>query len=153
MKIDFLAEHREFIPIIAQWSYDEWSYLSPQRTLQDFADRIAQRAHTDKIPLTLIAREGEELIGTICLTLHDMETRKDLSPWLAGLFVAEPWRNQGVGKMLVAAIEKVAENLGIAHLYLYTPDAEDFYLKLGWAVKERIVYRDHPVAIMAKTLS
>jgi predicted N-acetyltransferase YhbS len=152
MKIAFLAEHREFIPLIARWSYDEWSYLCPQRTLQDFADRIAQRANTDKIPLTLVACEGPELIGTVCLQIHDMKTRKELTPWLAGLFVAEPWKNQGVGKRLVGAIEKIAVELGVEQLYLYTSDAEDYYLRLGWAVKERIVYQDFPVVIMAKTL-
>jgi len=153
MEITFLAEHREFIPLIAQWSYDEWSYLCPQRTLQDFADRIAQRANTDKIPLTLVACEGQELIGTACLTIHDMETRKELTPWLAGLFVAESWRNQGVGKRLIGAIETSAVELGVEQLYLYTPDAEDFYLKLGWKVMERTVYQGHPVVIMTKTLA
>jgi predicted N-acetyltransferase YhbS len=153
MKIDFLAEHQEFIPTLARWFYEEWGFLDPERTLQDIADLIARRTNTDKIPLVLVAREGEELIGTVCLKIHEMKTRKELSPWLADLYVAESRRKQGVGKMLVAAIEKVAANLGIARLYLYTPDAENFYSRLGWKIKERTIYQGHPVVIMTKVLA
>lgn len=153
MHIELLAHHRDTIPTLAQWFFDEWSYIYPDRTLQDFEDSIAERVNTDKIPLALVAFEGAELIGTVCLKVHDMDTRKDLSPWLAGLFVKKEWRNRGAGTKLVQAIEAKAVELGIRRPFLYTPDAEGFYAKLGWSVTERTAYQNCQVTIMEKELA
>lgn len=152
MHIELLANHPDTIPTLAEWFYEEWSHIYPSRTLQDFANSIAERVNTDRIPLALVAFEGQELIGTICLKVHDMDTRKDLSPWLAGLFVKEERRNQGVGTRLVRAVEAKAITLGIQRLYLWTPALERFYATLGWSVTQRTVYQSCKVAIMEKSL-
>jgi len=60
----------------------------------------------------LLAFDNQELIGTVCLKVHDMDTRPDLSPWLAGLYVVAPWRRLGIGAKLVAVIEKKPTNSG-----------------------------------------
>ena len=92
MNITYLADHTETIPILTQWFYEEWSYLHPDRTRQDVERFIGERANKDKIPLAPVAFDGTELLGTVCLKIQDMETRTDLSPWLAGLYVAAPRR-------------------------------------------------------------
>ncbi len=81
-----------------------------------------------------------------------MDTRLDLSPWLAGLYVSAPRRRQGIGATLVSAIEKKAHELGVKKLYLHTPESEVFYLKLGWQVKERPLYHGYPVSLMQKKI-
>ncbi len=88
MNIEYLAFHKEVIPTLAQWFYEEWSYLYPERTFSDVKRLIAERAQADKIPVALVAYDGEELLGTVCLKVHDMDTRLDLTPWLAGLYVS-----------------------------------------------------------------
>nr|NIR01223.1 GNAT family N-acetyltransferase [Gemmatimonadales bacterium] len=129
-----------------------WAQFRPGWTVQDFGDSIAARANTDSVPLTLVALEGQELIGTICLDTHDMAILQDLTPWLAGLYVREDRRNQGLGTRLVHAAEAKAAELGIHRLYLYTPDAERFYARLGWSLREKVVYHGCKVAIMEKGL-
>ena len=152
MRIELLADHRDAIPTLAQWFYDEWSHFRPGWTRQDFEDSIAARCNADRVPLALVALEGQELIGTVCLEVHDMDTRTDLSPWLAGLYVKGEWRHQGIGARLVHGIEAKAAELGIHRLYLYTPQSERFYVKLGWSLVERTVYHGCKVAIMEKNL-
>lgn len=152
MRIELLANRRDAIPTLARWFYDEWSRFRPGWTRQDFEGSIAARCNTDRVPLALIGSEGQELIGTVCLEAHNMDTRRDLSPWLAGLYVKQEWRHQGIGARLVRAIEAKASELGIHKLYLYTPDSEHFYARLGWSLRERTVYRDCEVAIMEKAL-
>ncbi len=153
MYIDVLAHHPDAIPTLAHWFYEEWSHLYPGRTLQNFADSMAERVNTDRIPLALVAFEGQELIGTICLKVHDMDTRTDLSPWLAGLFVKKEWRSQGVGTRLVRAVEAKAIELGLQRLYLWTPGSERFYAALGWSTTQRTVYQGCEVVIMEKSLT
>ena len=153
MKISLLADHPETIPALAKWFYAEWSYLVPGRSEQDVAASIAERATRRGIPIALVAFEGDELIGSVCLKLSDMDTRPELTPWLAGLYVKESWRNRGVGSALVKAIEKQALEQGVKQLFLYTPESERFYAALGWQVLERTDYHDVPVTIMEKPLS
>ncbi len=151
MNIAYLADHPHVVSVLAEWFYQEWAYLHPDRTQADVERIIAERVNRDRVPLALVAFEGDELIGTVCLKVHEMD-RHDLTPWLAGLYVAKPWRRRGIGATLVAAIEKTARDLGLNRLYLYTPEAEHFYSKLQWQVRERTVYNGYPVAIMQKEI-
>lgn len=153
MDIEYLADHRDVIPTLAHWFYEEWAYLHPDRTLDDVERLITERANKTQIPIALVAFDGNELLGTVCLKMHDMETRLDLTPWLAGLYVARPWRRRGVGTALVKAIEKKASELTVQKLYLYTPESEGFYAHLGWQLKEKTVYYGCPVTIMEKEIA
>lgn len=153
MNISYLADHKEVIPTLAQWFYQEWAYLHPDRTLEDVQRLLEERTNKEKIPVALVAFEGNELLGTVCLKVYDMDTRLELTPWLAGLYVSAPKRKWGVGSMLVSAIEKKAHELGVQTLYLYTPESEDFYAKLGWNVKERTEYHGYLVSIMQKEIA
>jgi GNAT superfamily N-acetyltransferase len=152
MRIEYLADHQDVIPILSAWFYQEWSYLYPERTEDEFRRLISERTNKDKIPLSLVSFEGDELVGTVCLKIHDMDTKPDLSPWLAGLYVKESWRRKGIGSTLVKAIERKALELGIHHLFLYTPESEHFYSHLGWKVRGKEFYHHVPVAIMEKDI-
>jgi len=152
MKISYLADHKELIPTLAGWFFKEWSYLYPERTRDDFLRLIGERTNKTRLPLTLVALDSESVIGTISLKMHDMNTRQNLTPWLASLYVSENLRGKGLGAKLVDALEKKAQELKIEKLYLYTPGQENFYSNLGWQVKERTKYRGHPVAIMEKNI-
>ncbi|NTV47978.1 MAG: GNAT family N-acetyltransferase [Chlorobiales bacterium] len=152
MDIAYLADHKEVIPMLAQWFYQEWAYLIPGQTLADVERLLGERTNTTKIPVALVAFDGDELVGTVCLKVHDMDTRLDLTPWLAGLYVVAPRRRQGIGARLVSAIEQKAHELGVEKLYLYTPKSESFYSRLGWQLKERTEYHDYPVTIMQKEI-
>jgi N-acetylglutamate synthase-like GNAT family acetyltransferase len=83
------------------------------------------------------------------LVAHDMDTRMDLSPWLAGVFVAPEYRRHGMGAELVQRVIGDAAALGVQRLYLYTPGTEHFYSRLGWSLVERTSYRGADVAVMS----
>jgi GNAT superfamily N-acetyltransferase len=152
IKIAYLADHEEAIGELTQWFYGEWSYLYPDKTMDDVRNAIAERTNRDRVPMALVAFEGAVLAGTVCLKTHDMDTRLDLAPWLAGLYVAGPWRGRGVGTALVKAVEQKAIALGIRKLHLYTPSAEVFYLRLAWLTREATEYRGAKVTIMEKEM-
>jgi predicted N-acetyltransferase YhbS len=155
MDIQYLGDHQEVVPILVVWIYNEWSYLYPGATLQDFTGFFLERTNKKSLPLTLVAIEAGEPVGTASLKAFDMETRNDLTPWLTSLHVAEPWRRRGIGSNLVKAIEQKAVELGIRKLFLFTPDSDLvalFYSRLGWTVKERTIYHAYPVIILEKDL-
>lgn len=152
MDIDYLANHTKAIPMLGDWFYEEWSHLYPERTRADVEEAISERTSTNRIPLALVAVEAGNVVGTVCLKVHDMDTHVHLSPWLAGLYVARERRRKGIGSALVHAVEHKASELGIGKLYLYTPESEAFYSRLEWDLLERVEYRGYMVSVMEKEI-
>jgi len=77
-----------------------------------------------------------------------MTTHPELTPWLASLYVGEPYRNRGVATALVRHVVHEAGRSGFPQLYLYTPDREPFFLALGWKTMIKEDYNGVPVTIM-----
>jgi len=152
MIITYLADHPEHLPAVARWVHGKWGHLAPGRTVEQIEAAFATRLNRDRIPLTLIALEGEQLLGTASIYLQDMSTRPELTPWMASVFVAPEQRGRGIGSALVQAIEAQARGLGVARLYLFTPDKQRFYARLGWSPLEWTEYRAERVLIMRKAL-
>ena len=71
------------------------------------------------------------MVGSASLIAQDMDTRPELSPWLASVYVAAEHRRQGIGSALVRRVAQEAAALGVETLYLFTPDQEHFYARLG----------------------
>ena len=147
MEIEHLAEHVDAIPTLASWVKNEWGYLLPGVTLEELVSEFEKRT-THKIPGTLVALEDGKAIGTASIVKYDMSTRRELSPWMASVYVVPEFRNRGIGSELVRAIVREAETLGLEKLYLFTPDRMDFYSRLGWKVFERTEYCGKEVTIM-----
>ena len=41
-----------------------------------------------------------------------------------------------------------AQRLGVERLYLFTPDRESLYARIGWTVRERLEYHDEQIVVM-----
>ena len=134
----------------ARWRAETFSVLEAdfeqeRRSLEAFAsDRRRQVA--------LVAKRNGVAVGTCLLVPSEIEPNHDVSPWLAGLFVAPEHRTRGAGRALVRAIEQQARLRGFARLFLYTIDAAGFYEKLGWEVVERTFWKGFDTAFMARGL-
>lgn len=152
MEIKYLKDYKEWIPTIAKWFYDEWGHLYPELDIDKIILRLHKRTNVDIIPLALVALENRAVIGTASLKKFDMDTRMQYSPWLASVYVSEKWRGKGIGTSLVRVIEDKAKEIGVKILYLYTPDAQNFYAKLDWRELESTEYRGQDVTIMIKNL-
>jgi GNAT superfamily N-acetyltransferase len=151
VQIELLADHPEFIPLLAEWHQREWAYLRPGFSMTDRIAMLRERSGRSHLPITYVAAAGDELLGSAMLIMHDMDTHPEYSPWLAGVFVSPARRRHGIGRALSEHVVREAARLGFATLYLYTPSAEDFYSRLGWFTLERAHYRDTDVTIMSHT--
>lgn len=137
---------------MAQWHFDEWGHLYPGGTVDGWLDHIRTRMSADRIPMTVIALDEDEPIGTAALTEHDMETHRKLSPWLGGVYVVPSARGRGIARTLVRDIVDRAATLGVRVLYLYTNGSEGLYQKLDWRILAREPYMGRDVTIMVSTL-
>ena len=148
MTIEYLADHPEFLSTLAQWQHGEWGYLRPGDTIEARLARLQASAGRGSIPFTIVALDNGEMLGSASLIRHDMDTRLELTPWLAGVFVAPEHRRRGIGAQLVRRIMAEAGPLHVSVLYLYTVHSEAFYSNLGWSLLEHTAYREQKVAIM-----
>ena len=148
MKIDYLAEHPAFIPALSRWFLQEWRDFYGDRTWEDVAGTFYQRLNRGRVPLALVAFDGDRPLGTISLLEESISTRKHLAPWLGGLYVCEEMRRHGIGKQLIEAAVGEAGKLGVEQLFIGIRQAEDYYLKLGWEMVKRIDYYGEEIAIM-----
>lgn len=148
MKIEYLADHPEFLPTIADWQHAEWGRLRPGDTVEARTARLQDSCGRAQIPLTVVAFDGGLVLGSASLLRHDMDTRTELTPWLAGVFVAPEQRRRGIGAKLVRRIMTEAGALQVPILYLYTVHSQKFYADLGWSLQEETGYREQTVSIM-----
>jgi GNAT superfamily N-acetyltransferase len=148
--IDYLANHPELANELARVSWAEWQPIYQERgqTFEHALKNYRDRTNTDCLPLALVALHGGELVGTVSLKFHDLDTRPDIDPWLGGLFVVPEWRGRGVGSLLMRRAVEECTRLKIPTLFLWTSSAEGLYLKLGWRAIERTDYCGKSIVIM-----
>lgn len=152
MNIITLSAEPEHIPTLAQWHHAEWAHLNPGCTLEKRIAKMQVYLDSELVPSTFIYKHEGQLAGSAAIIQSDMDTRQELAPWLASVYVAPDFRRQGVGSKLVAHVMLQAKAAGIAKLYLFTPDRAEFYKKRGWTIMVEEQYRGHHVTLMTAFL-
>lgn len=153
MHIDYLVDHPDLFDELARLHFAEWSCLRPDETLAERAVRLRRCCGRVGVPTVLVAIVAERVCGSAMLVPHDMESRPDLSPWLAGVYVVPEIRRTGIGSALIRRAVEEATAAGVKTLYLCTPGTEAFYARLGWVVLEHCRYSGVAISLMSKNLA
>lgn len=152
-RIERLADHLEHVPLLAEWHHAEWGHLNQAISLEARAERLRKRATRSGIPTCVVVLVGEDLAGSASLVESDMDTHPELTPWLASVYVPPAFRRRGIASALVEEIEAIAAGEGLETLWLWTPDQERLYARLGWVTTAREPYRGLTAVIMRKDLA
>jgi len=152
MRIEYLADRPEFISTLAALHLREWGHLRPDESVETRAAKLREWGGRRQIPTAFVASADGNLLGSVMLVAHDMETRQKWSPWLAGIVVAPEYRRRGVGAALTEHAVSEARALGFRTLYLYTLSTEQYYARLGWQQIERSNYLGATATIMSFSL-
>lgn len=129
MKIIAVHEHPHLFDSAVQYSWEKWG---TEENFTFYQDCMIHSGKTeDGIPRFYAAIENEEIMGTYALIRNDLNSRQDLHPWLACLYVDPNSRGKKLGaRLLDHAIEEAAK-LGFKKLHLQT-DLQGYYEKYGW---------------------
>lgn len=136
--IDHLFRHPQHLPATARMIYDEfWVGVSGGRTVDGLHAHLLTATDPLRVPLSRIAIDGAELIGTVNLIDNDDDHRTHLRPWLAALVVRADRRGGGVGTRLVRTLLADAAQMRLRAVYLGT-DGPGYYARLGASVHEQV---------------
>lgn len=147
-----IARRPDLLPVVAEWLWREfWQHSghSLEQTQAIYAECCAEIGP----PQTFVLLADGTPVGTATLARRDLEGRPDLTPWLAGVFVAPDARGRGYVRHLLAAFDDACRAASITAAWLYTSTAEQVYLRNGWQVVGIIQRKDkEPTTLMWRDL-
>ncbi|GGA80070.1 hypothetical protein GCM10011491_04190 [Brucella endophytica] len=149
IKIEALGQRPELIPTCARWNYDQWGRQAG-RSLDETVAGLEQIIAGDKQE-ALVAQLDGTPCGMVLLIDCDLSSHQHLKPWVASVLVQPDFRGRGVGRELLAAIERAARELGFQEAYLYTAKPQ-YYHRMGWEIQERFTDGGEELSIMSKSL-
>ncbi|MGY2851441.1 GNAT superfamily N-acetyltransferase [Bradyrhizobium sp. USDA 4510] len=138
------------VAICARWRVNSFSML--RTSFEEELGSLQQFAADRSLGVLLVAKADGAPIGACLLVESEFEPNHDVAPWLTGLFVVPEHRNEGVGTILVRAIEDQARQRGFSRLNLYTSEATGFYARLGWSTADRTNWRGVDATLMVRDL-
>ncbi len=149
-RIAAISDRPELAPLVARWRVEAFFGYPGGCTVEELAALILAPPVGPKE--TFVLFDHDRPAGTAGLVRQDLETRPDLTPWLAGLF-QPAFRGRGHATALVRRVEVFAAAASVPVLWLYTSTAEPLYARLGWERVGSERDKGAEVALMKRTLS
>ncbi len=145
LKFVELNDYAEFIPVVAQWQYDDWhgydKSLTLEKLMEGFKDQTTIVAFNDQVPMGSISlqKEGEPEFSDLGDVL-----------WVGTFHVIPNERNKGIGTKLGLVALEMARRLGYREVYFYTSDVSNVakYVKKGAQVFDSRPFRGHTITLM-----
>ncbi len=151
MKIQKLSNAIHHLPEIAQWLHNDWGSLPPWADLLRVRQNLEQRCTESPFPKCFIAASNtDELLGTASLKINELANHPDKTHWLGEVYVKSELRGKGLGSLLTKTVADYAFAQGADRLFLYTPDQQALYAKLGWRVCGSEFINDESVNVMVR---
>ena len=138
VRIERLANHREYLPVIALWFEREWpSYYGVNGQANAEADLRSYANHT-VLPVGIIAFCDGKPCGVAALKPDSISSRSHLTPWAGAGFVLSSFRRRGIGAKLLAGVEQLAREFGFVRVYCATSTSASLLERNGWHFVERV---------------
>jgi GNAT superfamily N-acetyltransferase len=137
--ISDLRQRPEFFDAVADRIWQAW-WRADGHPLDYISGRLRENLDATPIPFALVAHDGEAFLGTASVIASDLAERRQLTPWVAAVWVEPRARGRGVGGALVNRATQDCFALDVGRAYLCArPRCSAFYEGLGWVPIERDV--------------
>lgn len=130
MIVESLRDHPQHLRAVARLVYEEFWAGVPDGLSEPYLRAAFGGAIPGRVLASLVALEGDALLGCVHLIDNDDASLPELHPWLAALVVVPPRRGQGIGSALVRALAHEARARAFERLWFGT-DGPGFYERLG----------------------
>lgn len=118
-----------YAPQVTDWLWQAFGGETLPR--QFFASIVQHSQSAEALPLTFIAVEGEQLLGTIGLWRCDLISRRGSVSTAGGAVRRARRPRSGAGRKTAAACDRLCPPRGLSGA-LSLPACRDFYERFGW---------------------
>lgn len=150
--IEHLAQHPECLPVLAQWFKTEWPDWYGPSGPGNADEDLSAFSQRDRLPLGVVAFRDGVVCGVAALKGESLPSHAHLKPWAAAGYVVPPLRGQGIGAMLLSALEVEARALGYTRIYCGTSSAAALLMRSQWRFIEAVDRQGKVVGIYEKPL-
>lgn len=152
MQVLPLSERRDLIPAVTQLLHDDWGDLEPWSDPLRIQRRLELACASSPFPRAFVAiSQSGNFMGTASVKLHELPNYPEKEHWLSEVYVPNELRGCGIGKSLVKSVAAYSFASSAPCLYLYTPDQQSLYAKLGWRSIGETVANGERVTLMCRT--
>lgn len=124
-----IREKSELLQDTIDYFWEKWGSDSNVKFYHDCIERSLETQ--SDLPRFYIAMEGNKIIGSYALLRSDLNSRQDLFPWFACLYIEPNYRGKNIGTQLQNHAITQVELKGYRKLYLCT-DLSSYYEKNNW---------------------
>jgi GNAT superfamily N-acetyltransferase len=157
IRISTFADCPQLVRDAVDIAWQEWGDSMPDSE----RDRWLREAELDgrlHLPTSagFVALDGDRAIGAVQLHEFEIDAIRDRSPWVCGMVVKPEYRGMGVGRRLIAALERFAAGHGVPQLWVFTEDTEHaagFYERCGWQQHGESEQDGEPGIVLTRALS
>jgi GNAT superfamily N-acetyltransferase len=146
-----LALHPRFIPQLTDGFFAEWPEWCA-RVGRPAVEAIFESGAGGALPVILVAHDETRAAGTVALRPSFAEEAMPETPWVRQFFVFPGHRGRGLDRLLGAAIERRARDLGFEHLYAATNRIEPLLRRRGWETFRTLEHEGQPMVWMRKII-
>ena len=140
MQIALLADHAGSVDELAAGYEAEWAPYYGVRGPGDARVDLASRCNRDRLPIGLVAIDGDRIVGTAAL---DRDAATGLAPSVVGLLVLPASRRQGIATALIESAERLARDLGYDELFISTSILQGTLQRAGWHEKGDVEFMNN----------
>lgn len=149
-----IPANRVIRSLAAAWSIRAWRASFPTDTVQWYLNLYKSGDYSKKLPITVAALSGEQLVGVGSLVADDeLPNALESGPWLAAIYVTPRFRRKGAGKKIVQELLDHAFLLGYFEVFAYTESKRAWYEKMGWQFVRNADLGSHQVAVIKRELN
>lgn len=152
--IGYLKDYPEHIEQVAFWFHEEWHGTEENWSFEETLDYIRKHdCNKDKLNITMIALDGDRMVGTIQLMADDLLPGwADVGPWIGGLYIDPDYRHHGIAYRLGYAMMSKAMNMGFDCMYMFTDSIHRLPQRHHARVVGQAAYAGKTVRIYKKDL-
>ena len=133
LSASLLADRPECIPAVADMRWREWGHPPEPVEYSFWLDVTTREAGRTSLPVTFVCVDQfGEVVGAVGLDVHDLDERRETSPWVTGTIVRSDRRGRSAGRLLMSHLEEWAAEQGFDDLWVGTSGAAGFYEGCGW---------------------
>jgi len=108
--IDAIRQRKdEYFPLF----YDEWTIGEQDRAFHE--ELLTYTNGSLGLPRFYVAEVNGKLVGCYALLINDINSRQDLFPWFAYLYVLPVYRGKGIASKLLQHGINTAKQLNLIH--------------------------------------